>query len=166
MQSIFYYMDRSYLLQSPEPSLREMAIGLFRNEIFNDCMLKSRIIDGACDLITADRSEELLDNSTFRQAISMFHEISVYSNSFEPQMLELSQKYILQWSNQACDNMTLAEYVRASIHFIDRETKRCELFGLDTTTRKALVVTLEDLLVEDRLSRLGKCWQWKEGMIT
>ncbi|KAL9096825.1 MAG: hypothetical protein Q9165_000789 [Trypethelium subeluteriae] len=84
----------------------------------------------------------------------MFHESSVYSNSFEPRMLELSQDYILQWSDQACDEMELAEYIRACVQFIDRETKRCEVFGLDTTTRKALLVTLEDLLVEKRLKRL------------
>ncbi|KAF2238834.1 Cullin-domain-containing protein [Viridothelium virens] len=154
VQSIFYYMDRSYLLQSPEPSLREMAIEMFRVNIFDDFMLNPRVVSGACDLIAADRNQEPLDTSTFRQAINMFHEISVYSNSFEPRMLELSQDYILQWSNQACNEMELAEYIRACVQFIDREIKRCEVFGLDTTTRKALLVTLEDLLVEKRLKRL------------
>lgn len=149
-------MDRSYLLQSSESSLREMAIELFRNNIFNDNKLKPKVIAGACDLIGADRNQETLDNSTFRQAISMFHELSVYSASFEPRMLELSQDYILQWSNQACNSMELAEYIRECVRFIDREIKRCELFGLDTTTRKALLATLEDLLVERRLSLLGK----------
>ncbi|KAI9687768.1 MAG: hypothetical protein M1822_001848 [Bathelium mastoideum] len=154
VQSMFYYMDRSYLLQSPEPSLREMAIALFRNNIFDDTILKPKIIAGACDLIAADRHQEPLDNSIFRQAINMFHELTVYSNSFEPQMLELSQSYILQWSNQACDTMELATYVQACVQFVDREMTRCELCGLDTTTRKSLLVMLEDLLVEKRLSRL------------
>ena len=133
-----------------------MAIELFRTNVFHDTLLKSRIIAGACDLIAADRNQELLDNSTFRQAISMFHEMTVYSTSFEPRMLELSQEYILQWSDRACDEMELAEYVRACTQFIDREVTRCELFGLDTTTRKALLVTSEDLIIEKRLSTLGK----------
>ena len=86
----------------------------------------------------------------------MFHELSVYSTSFEPRMLDLSQTFILQWSDQACASMELAEYIRECVKFIEREIKRCELFGLDTTTRENLLVTLEDLLIEKRLSLLGK----------
>ncbi|KAI9711752.1 MAG: hypothetical protein M1820_001897 [Bogoriella megaspora] len=154
VQSIFYYMDRSYLLQSPDPTLKDMATDLFRSIIFSDRMLQPKVVSGACDLISVDRKQQNLDTTTFREAIKMFHELSVYSTSFEPRMLELSQSYILDWSDQASEEMELAAYVNESKSFIDRETKRCDLFGMDSSTRKELLVLLENLLVERRLTKL------------
>ena len=56
IRRIFYYMDRSYLLQSStQPTIEEMGKDQFRSIVFSDPLLKPMIIQGACDMITTDR---------------------------------------------------------------------------------------------------------------
>lgn len=147
-------MDRSYLLQQHR-SLQDMAIELFRDIIFYDPHLQTKIIGGACDLVATYRQGDNVEESTFRDAIKMFHELSTYSGTFEPRMLELSQSYIIDWTEQTSVEMSLPGYVKASVELMDREMARCEMFGLDATTRRDLLTLLEDHIIsrkEDRLS--------------
>ncbi|KAK5143705.1 hypothetical protein LTR04_001792 [Oleoguttula sp. CCFEE 6159] len=153
VQSIFFFLDRAYLLQSSKPSIHDMAVTLFLNSIFEDPNLKSKIIDGACDLVAADRMEDSLDHSTFRKAIEMFHDLGTYTSTFEPRMLSLSQSYIAEWAEKTGKERDLAGYVNASVQFMQREMGRCEMFGLDATTRRDLAL-LEDHLVQRQESFL------------
>lgn len=157
MRSIFFYMDRSYLLQSSRPSIQDMAVAQFRSIIFEDAKLRSRIVDGTCDLVASDRAGEQLDHTTFRDAISMFHDLSTYTTIFEPRFLELSQSYTMRWVETAVAEKSLADYVRSAVGLAEKEKQRCEIFGLDTTTRRDLVTILEDHLVQRQQDRLGKC---------
>lgn len=154
IRCIFYYMDRSYLLQSSKPSLQDAAVQLFRDGVFNNPDLKSKIVDGACDLISADRMERDLDRTTLRQAISMFHDLATYTNSFEPRLLAISQDYVVKWADDTSAEQSLPQYVNMSEQFMSRETGRCDLFGLDQTTRRDLLALLENHLVERKVDYL------------
>ena len=148
-------MDRSYLLQQSR-SLQDIAVGLFRNIIFEDSQLKPRIVDGACDLIASDRAGEDLDHRTFSETIKMLHEMQTYTNSFEPRMLELSQMYISEWAERESLEKSLADYVASARKLMSGEMARVDMFGLDSTTRRDLLTLLEDHIIQKKETRLSK----------
>lgn len=98
-----------------------------------------------------------MDSETFKDAVDMFHAIGTYTDSFEPKMLEASQNYIIAWAKQASEEKELAMYVRDSSELVDREIQRCETFSLDSSTRRNLMMLLEDYLISAQESKLGGC---------
>lgn len=151
---IFCYLDRSFLLPKQE-SLHDIAVDLFCSYVFQHSKLNQHIVDGACNLIAMDRAGEDLDRELFSKAIKMFHELQVYTNDFEPRMLELSQTYVKEWSDAASANKTLPQYVEGALALIKSETARVEMFRLDNSTRRELLALLEDHLIWRQRTRLG-----------
>ncbi|KAG9700490.1 Cullin-domain-containing protein, partial [Aureobasidium melanogenum] len=154
IRCIFYYMDRSYLLQTSRGSLQDVTIKIFRDNIFEDATLKPGIIDGACDLISADRDGKDLERSRLRQAISMFHDLTTYSTSFEPRMLAFAQQYVVRWADEKSAEQPLPEYVNNAVNFMTKEIDRCEFFGLDQSTRRDLLALLEEHIIENKVDYL------------
>lgn len=135
-----------------------MATTEFRTQVFSNTSLKSHILEGACDLLNTDRkgSQDSVGAELFRNAITMFHGLSVYSKDFEPVMMDDSATYLASWANKESSSNTLAGYVEACHKLIVRELHRCDAFGLDLTTRKRLEAYLEDILIEQRKEQLLK----------
>ena len=111
IRGIFYYMDRSYLLEQSKTTLNDVCIELFRETIFNDESLKRRIVDGACDLVAADRQRDSTDMAMLSSSIGMFHDLATYTSSYEPRLLAISQTYIADWAEENSSKRTLASYV-------------------------------------------------------
>ena len=157
LRSIFFYLDRSFLLHSASlPSIDEMGVNEFRTNVFMHRQIQSKILQGACDLVSADRSgdEQARNNSLYRDAIKMFHSLAVYTKLFEPRMMSESEQYYSSWAETTVSKTELADYVESCVKLIDQETRRCDMFGLDQTTKKALEQYLEDILVDQRQTRL------------
>ncbi|KAF2797544.1 cullin-4B [Melanomma pulvis-pyrius CBS 109.77] len=150
---IFCYLDRAYLLPRQE-SLRDISVDLFRSIIFEHSRLNPRIIDGACDLIAIDRTGEDLDTNLFSKTIRMFHEMQVYTKYFEPRMLELSQKYVLEWADTKSVEKSLPGYVKEARALMKDEIVRVEKFGLNGSTKRDLLTLLEDHLISRKESVL------------
>lgn len=140
----------------PNLSIHEMGLARFRSHIFSDSSLKPRILQGACDLVTADRisNGSTVDHSLLRQAIDVFHVLTVYTRDFEPMLLGGSQAYFFQWADNQSSTRILAEYVEECHKLIEREMSRCEVFGLDPSTRRNLVSKMEELLIRRKESIL------------
>ncbi|KAL8735506.1 MAG: hypothetical protein Q9181_002764 [Wetmoreana brouardii] len=159
IRSIFFFLDRSYLLHSPSlPLIEEMGTKEFRTQVFSHPTLRPQILSGACELVTADRQgeQDQSSNDLLLKVIGMFHTLSVYTSDFEPELLARSSSYIATWSDQKADTLDLAGYIDESQKLIELELRRCDHFGLDSTTRKSLETYLEDLLVDqpDRQKKL------------
>ena len=157
LRSIFFYLDRSFLLHSAsEPSIDEMGVNEFRTNIFMPEQLQSKILQGACDLISADRrgDDSARNDSLCRDAIKMFHSLGVYAKFFEPRLMAESDLYYSSWAERAVSTADLAGYVDSCVVLIDQELRRFDLYGLDQTTKKALEQYLEDILVDKRQTRL------------
>lgn len=150
---IFCYLDRSYLLPRHE-SLRDISIGLFRSIIFEHAKLNPRIVDGACDLVAADRTGGDLESDVFKKTVDMFHDMHVYTEHFEPRLLELSQDYVLKWADAESEQKSLPEYVRSARALMDRELQRADLYMLPNTTKRDLLTLLEDHLISRKEERL------------
>lgn len=149
IRAIFFFLDRSYLLSSSKPTLEQLTPQLFRQAVFSHETLKPKIVDGACDLVAADRtSAQQLDQDLFKQAVDMFHALSTYTSAFESRFLGLSQQYVDQWSEEMITEKAVPEYVALADELIAKETARCDQFNLDASTRRELLTLLDDHLVE------------------
>ena len=157
IRSIYYYLDRSFLLHSASlPSIEEMGTTEFRAHIFLATELKQQILQGACDLVSADRrsDQEPRNESLLRKAIQMFHTLTIYSNHFEANLMAESQKYYRTWAEDRVLANDLAGYIEGCGNLIVEELARCDKYGLDDTTKKSLEGYLEDILVDQRQSRI------------
>src|SRR6266536_3909861 len=150
LRSIFYYMDQSYLLRSAtNPTINEMGLIQFRTHIFSECLLRARILHGACDLVEYDRkgTQNMTNPDLLRRAIGMFHDLGVYTKAFEPQLLEESGNFFSSWASRESANQPLAQFVQACHDLIQSEMRRCDLFSLDSTTRRELSSLVDEHLV-------------------
>lgn len=128
---------------------------MFRYWIFDSSQLKKRIVDGACDIVAAERTGSDLDSEVFSKTVNMFHDMQVYTREFEPRLLEFSQQYIMKWADAESAEKSLPEYVRSARALVDREMKRVEMFSLPNTTKRDLLTLLEDHLISRKEERLG-----------
>ncbi|KAL9000301.1 MAG: hypothetical protein Q9169_001018 [Polycauliona sp. 2 TL-2023] len=159
IRSIYFFLDRSYLLNSPAlPSIEDMGTNEFRDIIFMHQTLRTQVLEGACGLIAADREmkHDGERKHVLRKAIKMFHALSVYTSSFEPEFLGRSSSYFSCWSDQKAAVLDLAQYIDESVGLIDDELERCSSLGMDPTTQKNVETYLLDLLVDqdDRRRKL------------
>jgi len=155
IRAIFFFLDRSYLLPSSKPTLSELTPQLFRDSVFG--ALKPQIVDGACDIVAAERTQlGESDGATFQQAVDMLHALSVYTSSFEPRFLGSTQQYIADWSDRMIGEKSVPQYVALANDCIAKEMGRCEEFGLDASTRRDLLALLEDHLVARKEADLAQ----------
>ncbi|KAK0933755.1 hypothetical protein LTR29_014688 [Friedmanniomyces endolithicus] len=148
IRAIFFFLDRSYLLSSSKPTLSELTPQLFRELVFSHDLLKPNTVEGACDLVAEERlGNQKLDQGSFKQAVDMFHELQVYTASFEPQFLGTTQQYVAQWSDEIIVDKSVPQYVAMAEAYIADEMARCEEFALDASTRRDLLALLEDHFV-------------------
>lgn len=151
IRSVFFFLDRSYLLSSSKTNLSDLTPKLFREIVFSNESVKSHVIEGACDLVAADRHRQSdADHNLFRQAVEMFHELAVYTASFEPRFLGHSQEFVDHWSTDTSSQKTVPEYVALAGECIAKEISRCEDFALSLSTRRDLLSLLEQHIIVRR----------------
>ena len=107
-------MDRSYLLSCSKTNLNDVCISHFRNIIYEDPSLESKIVNGACELVSRDRRQGDADRGVLQEGINMFHALATYSNSFEPRLLAASQHFVSSWSEETSQTNELTAYVKAT----------------------------------------------------
>jgi cullin-4 len=129
-------------------------MNLFRSIIFEHSKLNPRIVDGACDLVANDRTGGDLDSDMFSKTVNMFHDMQVYTRSFEPRLMEISQEYVAKWADTESSERFLPEYVRNAKALMDREMKRVDMFSLPNTTKRELLTLFEDHLISKKEARL------------
>lgn len=151
IRSIYFFLDRSYLLSSSKTNLNDLTPKLFREIVFSNESLKSHIVEGACDLVATERQQKSgADQDLFRRAVEMFHELTVYTASFEPRFLGHSQEFVDQWSTETSQEKTVPEYVTLAGECITKEMNRCEDFALSLSTRRDLLSLLEQHMIVRR----------------
>ncbi|PYH93691.1 Cullin-domain-containing protein [Aspergillus ellipticus CBS 707.79] len=150
---IFYYLDQSFLLHSKDfPTIREMGLIQFRQHIFSDAVLQPKILQGACDLVEADRAEEqsiVADPPLLRKSIELFHSLDIYTSGFEPLLVSESSSFFSSWAKREASGY-LATFAENSHRLIECEVNRCELFSLNRSTKQKLSELLDQALVSDQ----------------
>ena len=139
------------------PSIEQYGVTLFRESVFSDSSLKPRILQGACILVSNDRlrnSEGDFVPALFKEAISMFHTLVVYTKSFEPKLLGESQAFFDDWAVRNSWKLSLKEYIEQCHALFKSENQRCDVFTLDESTKRNLNIQMENHLVVEHQDRL------------
>lgn len=148
IRAIFFFLDRSYLLSSSKPTLDQFTPQLFRQVVFSHDALKTKVVDGACELVAGDRtSTSALDKDLYQQVIDMLHDLGTYTSSFEPRFLAQSQDYVSEYSERMITEKSIPEYVALANKLVDQEIERCGEFKMDSSTRRELLTLLKDHLI-------------------
>jgi cullin-4 len=154
IRSIYFFLDRSYLLSSSKTNLTDLTPKLFREIVFNHGSLKPHIVEGACDLVATERQKQSADQDLFKRAVEMFHELTVYTASFEPRFLGHSQEFVDHWSTETSSQKSVPEYVALADKCIKKEMERCDDFALSPSTRRDLLSLLEQHMIVRRTAYL------------
>lgn len=158
IKSMFYYLDQSFLLRSPDnPTIHEMGMIGFRTAVFSHQSLKSKTLLGTCALIDLDRNSDPASDSTLlRRAIKLFVDLRAYKSELEPALLSASDRYLKSWADTEAKSDYLATYVDKSHRLIDSEMARCDIFNLDVNTKRKLGEMLHKHLVTAQTGTLLK----------
>ena len=163
VRSIFCYLDRSYLLQlASEQTMGGLVIAQFRSLLLTDRnqhtnrKIIDRVIRDAIDLIESVRqgNRNVQDLAFLRNAVDMFHQLSLYTEEFEPRMLVCSKEFYMRWSNEMMAPKQIATYVQQCRILIDDELQRCRSLTLDASTTNEIIKLLNRGLVSDHVSQL------------
>ena len=158
IRSIFYYMDRSYLLHAASlPQIDELGTTLFRDQVFANSAINPKVLNGACALIAADRTrgpDEPFDAKLFREAVAMFHGLCVYTSDFEPRLMKDSEAFFKGWASSNASHLTLGQYVKQAKTLFASENSRCDTFDLDKSTQRQLVAQMEDIVIAGQCKRM------------
>lgn len=129
-----------------------MGVQLFRTHVYGNVNLKPQVLQGAYALLSADRHESLATNlqKLLTDAVRLLHALGVYISDFEPRVLGDSEGEFMSLAETTSASNDIAHFVSECQRFIDAETMRCDLFGLDKTTRDALEKNVEDVFIEGR----------------
>ena len=133
-----------------------MGVHLFRTHVYANVALRSKVLQGAYDLLNADRQGRLEGDvrKLLTDAIKMFHVLAVYTVDFEPKVVGDSEAYFLSWAETTSSSSDIAHYVYKCHMLMEQETSRCDAFRLDRTTKDTLEMHIEDILVEQRQEML------------
>lgn len=158
LRSIFSFLDRSYLLNAKDlPQLEDLGISQFRHAVFTKtkgkegARLGEKLVSGMYDLISYDRSREegLFDGNLLKESILMLHIFGIYTKSFEPVFLERSAEYLQDFALQRGAS-SMRDYISSCDGLLAREATRCEMYNLDSTTKRNLLDTAHSIIIEAR----------------
>ncbi|KAM3087991.1 hypothetical protein ACMFMG_002056 [Clarireedia jacksonii] len=154
-RSIFSYLDRSYLLNSKDlPQLEDMGIKQFRDIIFKDgkkiSNLGSQTISGICELVKYDREGlDSFDPVLLRASIATLHILGIYSSLFESNFQSMSADYLEQFASDRSSS-PLRDYISACDTLLQRESHRCDMYNFDSVTKRTLLDTAHEVLINKR----------------
>ena len=157
IRQIFFYMDQTYLLRSPDnPNVTETGLVLFRDKVFERDMLQKRIMSGAVELVNIDRSGRMgVDESQLlSKSIETFHELTVYTSIYEPVLRQSSEAYFRSWRASEAEKSTLGHYATACTTMLEQEMRRCDLLNLDRSTRAQISELFDTIFVEEKIDLL------------
>lgn len=159
IRSIFYYLDRSFLLNSKDhPELNDMSMSQFRRMIFvaadkesSSNSLGARVLEGICELVDLDRAErkERFSPVLLKNSVSMLHIFGIYTKSFEPRLIRNSREYFESFARER-SSAPLRDYIAACDKLLRLEELRCDTYNFDSSTKKALLHEAQRALVEQR----------------
>ncbi|EXJ55796.1 hypothetical protein A1O7_08726 [Cladophialophora yegresii CBS 114405] len=158
VRQIFFYMDQTYCLRSPDKtSISQMGLTKFRSTLFQEPFIKQKVLQGVMTLMDYDRKGNLGENDRglLRQSVDSFHELSTYTNDFEPIFLVATEQYFRSWREAESDKASLGNYVNNCTELFAREMARCDWLTLDRNTRIKISELFDRVLVEEEVETLS-----------
>ncbi|KAI5712815.1 hypothetical protein M8J75_011392 [Diaphorina citri] len=154
IRSIFLYLDRTYVLQTPSiSSIWDMGLEMFRVHIALNTLVQSRTIDGLLMLIENERQGDAVDRSLLKSLLRMLSDLQIYQDAFESKFLNATERLYAAEGQRLMQELEVSQY----LHHVDKrinEEKERLIHYLDNTTKWSLIHTVEKQLLSEHLTNI------------
>jgi len=157
VRQIFYYLDQTYLLRSHEnPGIIQTGLISFRSMVFEDSIIKPKVLSGVVTLIDSDRKRQPseAESTLLLQSIDVLHQLGLYTTDFEPLFQTATDRYLRVWRDTESHKDNLGEYANACTELLARELTRCDILSLDRSTRSQISDLFDIVLLDEELETL------------
>ncbi|KAJ2992721.1 Cullin-4B [Globomyces sp. JEL0801] len=165
IKSILLYLDRTYILHSPQKSIFYTLTIMFRDIVFSNMAIKDSLMKAILAYINAERDGKPISSELLTDLVHMFKVMESYHSLFEPKFLDSTKSYYTKKSAQLLNvgvinqnnNMTssadnVAAYLDWATKCLQTESTKCEGAGfLEHSTKKNLIQTLESVLIHNHV---------------
>lgn len=158
IRDILMYMDRVYVMHHNVPTVYDLGLLLFRDNIARNSRIKDRLLLTLIDLIQRERTGEVIDRSLFRNVTQMLIDLgvnsrTVYEEDFETHFLETSAAFYKRESSEFIAVNTASDYMRKVETRINEEMARVEHY-LDDGTEPKIKEVIEKELIDAHMKTL------------
>jgi cullin-4 len=163
IRSMFSWLDRTYLINSRKlPQINDGGLAIFRRMVFvarkdaeDEWTPGKQVLEGMCQLVDFDRrGDDRFDSSLLKESITMLNVCGVYGKSFEPMFLRKSSAYFTEFADERSTSSGLKDYISSCERLLKREDFRCAEYNFDSTTKRQLMHSAHEILIENYSNKL------------
>ena len=132
MQRFFQYLDRFYVELNQLTSLKDQGYKIFKGTVF--LPLQTSIIAAVLEQIEKERNGQLVNKDLIKTTVEIFcylsqttlnkEEVSL-KKQLENEIVDQTQEFYKQISNQMLASASLSEYLNQAWLFYQQEIERC-----------------------------------------
>jgi len=152
VRNIFMYLDRTCLAQDTGSKIRSVIdIGLhfLRLHLDRNPAIGERAVQGALELISKERSGEIVDRQSLKSVLDMYWDIGLYRHDFEPKMLESTTTFYEIEAERLVRDCEVPQLLRHIDRRIQEEQDRASNY-LNSCSERATVGIVEIQFLEKR----------------
>ncbi|KFM58691.1 Cullin-4A, partial [Stegodyphus mimosarum] len=154
IRSIFLFLDRTYVLQTPGvSSLWDLGLDMFRTHIISNSLVQNKTVDGLLQLIEKERNGETVDKGLLKNLLRMLSDLQIYQQAFEVKFLEATEQLYAAEGQRLMQELEVPLYLAHVDRRIVEEWERL-LYYLDHSTKKLLIQCVEKQLLGEHLSTI------------
>ncbi|XP_043219295.1 cullin-4B-like [Amphibalanus amphitrite] len=154
VRSIFLYLDRTYVLQSPAVlSIWDMGLDTFRTHVITDELVQNRTVTGLLSLIGCERAGEAVDRILLKSLLRMLCDLQIYQAAFEDRFLQATDRLYAAEGQRLLHERDVPQYLAHVDRRLQEEHERL-LYYLDASTRRMLIYSVEKQLISEHLVTL------------
>nr|CAB3234744.1 cullin-4A [Phallusia mammillata] len=147
IRCIFLVLDRTYVLQnSMLPSLWDLGLDLFRENVLSRDHVRERCLLGLLELVVRERSGDAVNRSLLRNLLSMLNDLQIYHSLFEKHFLKETEQFYLTEGDVKKNQLEVYEYLIHTEKRIEEERNLC-ITCMDNSTLKPLIACVESQLI-------------------
>lgn len=154
IRSIFLYLDRTYVLQTPNiASIWDMGLELFRKYILLNTLVQTRVVEGLLMLIEKERQGDKVDRTLLKSLLRMLTDLQIYQKAFEQKFLQATERVYAAEGQRLMQELEVPEYLAHVDKRIQEENERV-IHYLDTSTKHQLIHTVEKQLLSEHINNI------------
>ncbi|XP_076820896.1 cullin-4A-like [Clavelina lepadiformis] len=154
IRCIFLVLDRTYVLQnSMLPSLWDLGLDLFRENVLNLEHVRDRSLGGLLQLIKRERHGDTINRTLLRNLLSMFSDLQIYHSLFEKRFLIETEQMYAEEGRAKKNELEVHDYLLHTERRIAEERDLC-LSCMDSSTLPLLITRVEEQLIAEHTESL------------
>lgn len=154
IRSIFLYLDRTYVLQTPNiSSIWDLGLELFRKYIVANVLVQTRVVEGLLMLIEKERHGDKVERTLLKSLLRMLTDLQIYESAFEEKFLQATDRLYALEGLKLMQELEVPDYLAHVNKRLQEEIDRIIQY-LDMGTKFELIHTVEKQLLSEHVSNI------------